>query len=885
MNRKYYRLIMAAVGITAAAASCKMAEPEEIGTQITITASTEVETKTTLEDNSTQVYWQPGDQIKLFSGENSGRFVSTNTSEAITATFRGTLDFVFGVSEGGENVGTLLALYPYSASATSDGSTISTTLSGTQTGKAGSFAEGQFISVAKANGSFTMSFYNVLGGVRFSLKQEGIHTVTFRGNDDEILGGAITIGWGDDGYPTVTEAADTVKTLTLTAPDGGTFEVGEYYYITALPKLLSKGYTMTFTGDTKTGILTSSSPVTIKRAIFGSLTQADKNVEYQETGGDTPTENNIVFADQVAKYACVDKFDTDADGEISYEEAAAVTDVSGLFTDWNAVKSFDEFQYFTSVTTIPKSLFDGCTSLESVKIPSSVKTVGSCAFRNCSSIKSIEVPSDVTSIGIYAFYGCSSLETIDIDCKITAISNYTFRNCTSLTSVNVPSGVTSIGNYAFYGCTSLATVDMPSSVTSLGTYAFYGCTSLTTVSLSSNLKTIDTYAFQNCSALKSIALPSTLTTIGNYAFSGAGLNSVVIPDSVTSLGTYMFQNCSALTSAVLPSSLTSIPNYTFYRCTSLQTISFPANLEKIGNYVFYNCVFVNPDTQVSKIELPSTVTTIGDNNFNAVGNVIIPSTSTVTISAATFGTGVRIYVPASKVDLYKARTNWSNFADYIFPISDYSDQSVYEAVDLGLSVKWASCNIGAAMPTGYGEYYAWGETEVKSNYDWSTYKWMASGQSDWVYINKYQCKDGQTTACWYDSDGNFIGDGKTVLETADDVAAQKWGGKWRMPTDSEWTELRNTDNCTLTWTTQNGVNGYLVTSKKEGYTDRSIFLPAAGGRTGANLDNVGSYGRYWSSSLNTGLSYRAYYVYFSSGSVGRYVDYRYNGSSVRPVQE
>ena len=187
------------------------------------------------------------------------------------------------------------------------------------------------------------------------------------------------------------------------------------------------------------------------------------------------------------------------------------------------------------------------------------------------------------------------------------------------------------------------------------------------------------------------------------------------------------------------------------------------------------------------------------------------------------------------------------------------------------------------MPTGYGDYYAWGETETKSNYSWYTYKWMTSGWSDWPYINKYQSKDGRTTACWYDSDGNFIGDGKAVLETADDVAVQKLGSMWRMPTDAEWTELRN--YCTWTSTTQNGVTGYLVAGKKEGYTDRSIFLPAAGCRSSTSYSDVGHYGRYWSSSLNTGNSDGAYFVDFYSSSVLRHDYYRYNGYSVRPVQE
>jgi hypothetical protein len=102
-----------------------------------------------------------------------------------------------------------------------------------------------------------------------------------------------------------------------------------------------------------------------------------------------------------------------------------------------------------------------------------------------------------------------------------------------------------------------------------------------------------------------------------------------------------------------------------------------------------------------------------------------------------------------------------------------------------------------------------------------------------------------------------------------------------MPTDAELTELR--EQCTWTWTTQNGVYGYKVTSKKSGYTNKSIFLPAAGFRYGSSLYDAGSYGYYWSSSLSTDYPYGAWYVSFNSGSVYRYSSNRYFGFSVRPV--
>ena len=188
----------------------------------------------------------------------------------------------------------------------------------------------------------------------------------------------------------------------------------------------------------------------------------------------------------------------------------------------------------------------------------------------------------------------------------------------------------------------------------------------------------------------------------------------------------------------------------------------------------------------------------------------------------------------------------------------------HEYVDLGLSVKWATCNVGANKPEDYGDYFAWGETKPKSTYNWSTYKW---------------CRGSYDTQTKYNTKGSYgTVDNKKTLELSDDAARANWGGAWRMPTDAEWTELR--EQCTWTWTTQNGVKGYKVTSKSNG---NSIFLPAAGYRHDSSLNNAGGYGYYWSSSLGTDGPNHAWYVNFLSSGVRRRYSYRYYGFSVRPV--
>lgn len=189
----------------------------------------------------------------------------------------------------------------------------------------------------------------------------------------------------------------------------------------------------------------------------------------------------------------------------------------------------------------------------------------------------------------------------------------------------------------------------------------------------------------------------------------------------------------------------------------------------------------------------------------------------------------------------------------------------HEYVDLGLpsGTLWATCNVGADNPEDYGYYFAWGEVEPKSNYDWSTY---------------FDSVDG--------SDSNFKkyynNGGKTELDLEDDAAYMNWGEGWRMPSDAQLKELST--NCTWTWDSTK--KGYNVV----GPNNCSLFLPAAGDRNEGSLINAGSYGHYWSRSLNTSYSRYAYYLRFNSSSIDWYDYFRYykcyrcDGFSVRPVR-
>lgn len=194
------------------------------------------------------------------------------------------------------------------------------------------------------------------------------------------------------------------------------------------------------------------------------------------------------------------------------------------------------------------------------------------------------------------------------------------------------------------------------------------------------------------------------------------------------------------------------------------------------------------------------------------------------------------------------------------------EEGYYEYIDLGLSVKWATMNVGASSPEDYGDYFAWGEIAPKHTYTWDTYKY---------------CNGNGTTMTKYCTESSYgTVDNQTTLEMSDEAARQSWGGSWRMPTNEEMAELCT--ECTWTWTIQNGVMGYKVISKTNG---NFIFLPAAGNRNDNSLISVGTYGCYWSSSLDTSSPNCSWYLLFSSDYWGSMFNFgrRYSGQSIRPV--
>lgn len=352
----------------------------------------------------------------------------------------------------------------------------------------------------------------------------------------------------------------------------------------------------------------------------------------------------------------------------------------------------------SGITSIPGGSFAGCSSLEEITIPDNITRIGGNAFYGCSSLEEITIPDSVVEIGTRAFSGCTNLSAFygkfasadnrtlikdgvlfgfapyglteyTISDNVTAIGDYAFSHCENLTSINIPDGITSIGMNVFEYCSSLTSVTIPNSITIIPTRAFLTCTSLTDVTLPNNLTETGTGAFAQCSSLKSITIPNNVTIIGASTFQDcSALESIIIPDNVETIGAYAFQRCSNLKSVTIGNGVTKwgATTYelgrTFEYCTSLTDVTISEGIKEICPEMFAYC------TSLTEITLPASIENI--NIFDYKSSIVaVYCKATTPPSFSRFYSAklddLKIYVPTSSVNAYKAASGWSTYTDKI----------------------------------------------------------------------------------------------------------------------------------------------------------------------------------------------------------------------------
>ena len=341
------RIIIFATLMCVALDSCQNKDDvQKTGTDTSVTSfharsgAGDTPSKTSRQETGS-VWWSPNDEITVFCGDASGKFVSQNEESTDVATFIGSFDSPVSTSDVSSKG--VVAFYPYTEDLSCSEGAVSFSLPASQPALAGTFDEELYPLIARSNNT-ELSFYNICGGAKFTVSQEGIKTVTFKGNASEPLAGKLSVTFDENGVPTL-EVLEGKTEIVVTAPDGGTFEVDKEYYIVTIPQSLPKGFTIIYNdGLSINNEFKTDKAITIRRAKFGVLKYLDEDL------GMINLADPIEFEDPAVEKICVANWDTDGDGSLSYAEAAAVKSIGTVFRSNKSITSFDEFQFFTGIT-------------------------------------------------------------------------------------------------------------------------------------------------------------------------------------------------------------------------------------------------------------------------------------------------------------------------------------------------------------------------------------------------------------------------------------------------------------------------------------------------------------------------------------------------------
>ena len=577
-----------------------------------------------------------------------------------------------------------------------------------------------------------------------------------------------------------------------------------------------------------------------------------------------------------------------------------------------------------SVAAIGENAFYGCSGLSAVIIPNSVTSIGNQAFRGCSNLTFVAVPQSVTTMGSSVFYGCSRLQSMLL---LGTVCDYFTSGASSVRNLYLAPNVTSIKGLGISPYNVYCYGKVPAA-----------CDANTFNSYSGALHV----PYQSIAPFFADEYWGEFNSFNDDAVWSEDVNITLSDESVTMKLGETAQLIATIDS--IPTGMTSqwfTTNSNIVEVSSNGTLTAKAVGEAdviamCGDH-FATC-YVTVEEDIVTIMLDKSELTLNmddmvtitpshtpaivpvEYTFTCSDNDVIltqwrngairifatkPGTAVITVGSSD-GTAVpatcevTVKRPIGDVNVDGRVTavdvtclyNYLLDGDETFASTSDIDGDGYitsvditviynillngnpmlnhEYVDLDLpsGTLWATMNIGANSPEEYGDYFAWGETTPKDVYNWSTYKWC---NGDYALLTKY---------CTNSSYGyNGFTDGKTELDPEDDAATANWGEEWRMPSKDQIQELIN--NCTTEWTTVNGVNGRLFTSNHNG---ASLFLPAAGYRWDSSLDDGGTYGGYWSRTLDSSYPDDACNVYFSSDDVDWYGSHRGDGRSVRAVR-
>ena len=759
--------ILAIAGIVLCVVACNVKEEDcevsSLGTVTFYAVNGDTPTTKTVLQSDGAVWWEPNDKIDIYVGDSAFEFTSANTSVSAETMFKGTLD---GVSW--ENANEFWAVYPHSASNSCDGSSVTVKLSDNQTASEGTFANDLFVSIAKSN-DFNLTFYNVCGGVKFSITEAGVKSVIFKSNNNETIAGIAKVGFDDAGKPTIKEVSNPKSEIILSAKEGTTLTVGEWYYIVCLPTTLEKGYTIVLNkNDGLVAERINENPVVIKRSMWGRLTEMDKSLTYS-----IPTVDMGLSVEWAA-------FNMGATAPEEYGdyyawgETETKSDCTWSTYKWGSYYNNTLTKYNTRSS---RGVVDNKTVLEEEDDVANLRLGGSWRIPSFDDWAELMNKCNSTWVTDYNGSGVNGrLVTAPNGNSIFLPANGYWEGA----------GLFGAGSLGYYSSSS---IDMNSPQQAYGfevipSYIIIGrldrCNGLSVRPV-----------FDDRIRIESISLNKTSVSL----FVG---NSEQLEVTLT-----------------------------------------PADAAN------KNLIWLSSDTSVAKVD------------SNGVVSAVAAGTATIIVQTVDRGLNASCSVTVQSI------------------------VDISASVDLGLSVRWASYNLGASSPEEYGDYYAWGEIQTKDIYNASTYNWGISITSSDAKLYKYNNSEKYGTV-----------DCITVIKPEDDAASAHWGGEWRMPTIDEFNELIN--NCSWEWTSNyNGtsVPGFIGTSTRDGFANESIFLPAGGWMYNEEQSDIGEYGLYWLSQNSSeypteGWGYSVDNGEHSYNNTGKpFLNYwsRCSGHMIRPV--
>ena len=804
------------------------------------------DSKAVVQEDARSIWWEPGDQIQIYCGSEESTFTTSIDSPAASAEFTGS--FSAPVADGNS----YFAVYPASAAQSFDGNVFTIYIPSEQRPPKGSFDRNAMVAIAQSDNR-NLTFKHVCGGIKFSVSRPDIDKVIIRTFERKTTG-TFSVRLNSSGIPVLESEDAASNIITLTPGDGGYFEPGAYYYAALFPKTSVRTQVQLYSSDQLIGAYLGWKEV-FKRATSGVLSNLDQKLDY--------------VIDNIPKPDAIDLGLPSGNLWASFNLGASKPEESGYYYAWGE--------------TIPKNLYDWKTYLWCEGSSSTLTKYNSSS--NIGAIdnkQALDPNDDAAAMALGDNWSMPSPDDVE---ELIANCTWTWSTVNGVKGYYVKSKV----NDARIFIPAAGNMKYGDRTESFNSEGFYLCNTAVESSINVKILLFASFAYY----LSSTREP--------YSSRSRGLTIRPIHKPAVTEPRYI---------NVSPSS---------YTLETGQTLTISAAVGPDGDYD-HSITWRSSNTAVATVDNNGIVTAI------AAGSATITARTTNNLTAECKVTVTKPIVSVTGISISKESLElfadgsaqltasvipsnateksviWSSNNASVATVSTsglvraisngnatitvtskdggfkktcsvtVQDMPVPTAVDLGLSVKWASFNVGAASPEDEGCLYAWGETSTKDSYTVENYKWWeymyVESNIYTLIIKKY--KDDNEYASLNKPDN--------TLEKEDDVAYVKYGGKWHMPSCVQIKEL--IDKCEWTYTKIGNVYGYKVKSKKN---SNYIFLPI-GGYWSSSLDSSKWYSKLKQSGLVVGDidNYLAYAFWVNEpGKLG--TQYRYVDEMVRAV--